>query len=183
MEEEKKQIKIIVTGFLILSLIAFLLTLSDGKLTGNVSFDQCAQYMKQLENPGRFGVKPLFGEEYWFTHNCLRYFEKRERPVVSGEQEEFIAHEESESLQNINKPPVYNILRGPGSCIVNPLINKPVGRYPYLERQTKDPYSRIISIDSLRNDLHSIRCSLFSDIPVTSSYGEEFEQKSNTYSY
>ncbi len=180
MEDEHKQIKIIVAGFLILSLLAFALVYSDGKLTGNVSEVQCLVYLQQLENQGRFNVKPQFGEEYWFEQNCLKYLEKKERQIITGTVKGYNPHEEAESMQVI-KDGYYNKPRGPSSCIANTYINQPQGAYNYEERQTKDPYSRIISAESIKNDLHSIRCSLFSGIPaVTSSY-EENTQKSTDY--
>lgn len=172
MEEENKQLKIIVTGFIILSLLAFSLIYADGKITGNVSEVRCLIYLNQLENPGRFQTKPPFGEEYWFQQNCLKYLEKKERPIIENKKRdinfgEVNIHEEGESTPMTGKRS-YNVNRGKSSCIYNP--EQPIGSTPHLERQTNDPYSRIISVDTIKNDLYSIRCSLFNDVTPTSSY-------------
>src|SRR3989344_1457338 len=172
MEEENKQLKIIVTGFLILSLLAFSLIYADGKITGNVSEVRCLIYLDQLENQARFQTKPPFGEEYWFQQNCLKYLEKKHRDVIENKKQDVNfgdvnIHEEGESTPMIGKR-VYNVNRGRSSCIYNP--EQPVGSTPHLDRQTSDPYSRVISVDTIKNDLCSIRCSLFNDITPTSSY-------------
>ncbi len=159
MEDEHKQMKIIVTGFLILSLLAFALVYSDGKITGNVSKVQCLLYLQQMENPGRFQVKPMFGEEYWFEQNCLKYLEAKPRALMQGTKNQLPSYEEGETIETI-KEGYYNKGRGPSSCIT--YNNQAIEGYE--ARQTKDPYSRILSMESIKNDLHSIRCSLFSNI-------------------